>query len=404
MLGTGVPTVAAPALNDPTYGNTYKWKIFTAAKNILYTVANSNAVENSLMVKAQSVNLTTANNNADGVAKTFIVGTPVTYSLKDDVAANRTPTVNYGDRSKVQYTYSIAPGSKLPKGLALKSDGTIFGTPLEITHNANGQSSTMSVAILIHATGEGSGVSEGQPITYNVGRQLVTLRVNADPTATTPFTLPGKLLGRVDFNQNVNFKIDTATGGAESDLFDVYYYPVSLPEGLSLYMDGTVTGRFTGEDGFTATLIVEAKKFAMMDVTIDGVTYEAGEFTGESATGVFYINVGKSIDDIGAGQTPFIGENGNWWIGDTDTEVKAQGPAGQDGEDGKDGLTPFIGENGNWWIGETDTGIKAQGPKRGEPGPKGDKGDKGDQGEPGLQGPAGQDGQDGEDGQMGSRS
>ena len=46
MLGTGVPTVAAPALNDPTYGNTYKWKIFTAAKNILYTVANSNAVEN----------------------------------------------------------------------------------------------------------------------------------------------------------------------------------------------------------------------------------------------------------------------------------------------------------------------------------------------------------------------
>ena len=209
----------------------------------------------------------------------------------------------------------------------------------------------MSVAILIHATGEGSGVSEGQPITYNVGRQLVTLRVNADPTATTPFTLPGKLLGRVDFNQNVNFKIDTATGGAESDLFDVYYYPVSLPEGLSLYMDGTVTGRFTGEDGFTATLIVEAKKFAMMDVTIDGVTYEAGEFTGESATGVFYINVGKSIDDIGAGQTPFIGENGNWWIGDTDTEVKAQGPAGQDGEDGKDGLTPSIGENGNWWIG-----------------------------------------------------
>ncbi len=29
------------------------------------------------------------------------------------------------------------------------------------------------------------------------------------------------------------------------------------------------------------------------------------------------------------------------------------------GEDGKDGLTPFIGENGNWWIGEKDTGVKA---------------------------------------------
>lgn len=28
---------------------------------------------------------------------------------------------------------------------------------------------------------------------------------------------------------------------------------------------------------------------------------------------------------------------------------------------GEDGLTPFIGDNGNWWIGETDTGIKAAG-------------------------------------------
>ena len=29
------------------------------------------------------------------------------------------------------------------------------------------------------------------------------------------------------------------------------------------------------------------------------------------------------------------------------------------GTDGKDGITPHIGENGNWWIGETDTGVAA---------------------------------------------
>ena len=28
---------------------------------------------------------------------------------------------------------------------------------------------------------------------------------------------------------------------------------------------------------------------------------------------------------------------------------------------GDDGLTPFIGDNGNWWIGERDTGVKAKG-------------------------------------------
>ena len=28
-------------------------------------------------------------------------------------------------------------------------------------------------------------------------------------------------------------------------------------------------------------------------------------------------------------------------------------------ENGKDGVTPHIGDNGNWFIGDTDTGIKA---------------------------------------------
>lgn len=31
------------------------------------------------------------------------------------------------------------------------------------------------------------------------------------------------------------------------------------------------------------------------------------------------------------------------------------------GTDGKDGVTPFIGKNGNWWVGNTDLGISASG-------------------------------------------
>lgn len=81
------------------------------------------------------------------------------------------------------------------------------------------------------------------------------------------------------------------------------------------------------------------------------------------------------------GETPYIGENGNWWIGETDTGVNAEGDDGDDGDVpeigengnwwiggldtgitalGSDGKTPFIGENGNWWIGETDTGVLAR--------------------------------------------
>ena len=73
---------------------------------------------------------------------------------------------------------------------------------------------------------------------------------------------------------------------------------------------------------------------------------------------------------------------------------------GQDGRDGADGNTPFIGENGNWWIGTTDTGVKAAGVdgEKGDKGDIGEKGDKGDKGDPGEKGDKGDKGDAGQDG------
>ena len=39
------------------------------------------------------------------------------------------------------------------------------------------------------------------------------------------------------------------------------------------------------------------------------------------------------------GQTPYIGENGNWWIGDVDQGVPARGENGKDGANGDDGVS-----------------------------------------------------------------
>ena len=86
----------------------------------------------------------------------------------------------------------------------------------------------------------------------------------------------------------------------------------------------------------------------------NGNWWVGGTDTGVKAAG----DDGKPGKD---GETPYIGENGNWWIGFTDTKVKAAGTDGKNGEKGEDGETPYIGENGNWWIGETDTGVKAVG-------------------------------------------
>ena len=91
------------------------------------------------------------------------------------------------------------------------------------------------------------------------------------------------------------------------------------------------------------------------------------------------------------------GVDGKDGINGKDGAAGKDGTNGQNGRDGKDGKTPFIGENGNWWIGETDTAVKAAGVDgekgdKGDPGEKGDKGEKGDTGDKGDKGDPGQNG------------
>lgn len=80
---------------------------------------------------------------------------------------------------------------------------------------------------------------------------------------------------------------------------------------------------------------------------------------------------GKDGTDGTDGLTPYVGTNGNWWIGNEDTGIPAHG-RGDKGEDGVDGLTPYIGENGNWWLGNKDTGVPAN--YKGEDGKDGSDG------------------------------
>ena len=87
-----------------------------------------------------------------------------------------------------------------------------------------------------------------------------------------------------------------------------------------------------------------------------------------------------------AGITPHIGDNGNWWIGDTDTLKPARGEQGLQGVRGERGLQ---GERG------------AQG-ERGIQGLQGVAGAKGEKGDPGVQGLPGKDGAQGLPGAKGA--
>lgn len=95
------------------------------------------------------------------------------------------------------------------------------------------------------------------------------------------------------------------------------------------------------------------------------------------------------------GKAPYVGNNGNWFIGDKDTNIKARGEDGESayevwkkgveagtiqgdntkttlsdfllyikgekGDNGKDGVSPHIGQDGFWYIGTQKTNVKAQG-------------------------------------------
>lgn len=163
-----------------------------------------------------------------------------------------------------------------------------------------------------------------------------------------------------------------------------------------------------GASGITPTIDPTTKHW-MLGTVDTGVLAEATLPTINPTTKNWMINgVDTGIHAVGQdGLTPYIGGNGHWFVGATDTGVSASGafpvidattnhwfidgvdtgvsavgPAGKastiaidpttknwmiDGLDtgvssvGANGITPTIGTNGNWWIGTTDTGVNAQG-------------------------------------------
>lgn len=113
----------------------------------------------------------------------------------------------------------------------------------------------------------------------------------------------------------------------------------------------------------------------------------------------------KRVDDLDLkvesggsdGLTPNIGDNGNWWIGDTDTLKPSRGEQGLQGVRGERGLQGERGAQGERGI----QGLQGIQGIQGLPGAKGDTGERGAQGERGLQGLPGKDGAAGAKGENG---
>lgn len=131
----------------------------------------------------------------------------------------------------------------------------------------------------------------------------------------------------------------------------------------------------------------------------DGLTPTIGEngnwWIGDTDTGVkAAASDGRDGADGKDGVDGKDGANGKDGI---DGKDGVDGKDGTDGAQGAPGLTPTIGGNGNWWLGNTDTGVRAAG-TTGATGAAGATGATGATGAAGRNGTDGKDGKDGKDG------
>ena len=122
---------------------------------------------------------------------------------------------------------------------------------------------------------------------------------------------------------------------------------------------------WTPEDVAAINADVKAATDKIDNMTVDAESGDHSDAQISEVNGAKHIHFVLEKGDPGKdGDTPYVGSNGNWYVGDTNTGIKAQGSQGEPG------FTPYIGSNGNWFVDVYDTGVKAQG-AQGDPGTPG---------------------------------
>ena len=185
------------------------------------------------------------------------------------------------------------------------------------------------------------------------------------------------------------------------ELWDATKNAYVATEYTAIGKDGTKWWTYAYPIGITAALEKIMSKSNLPDADIgDYVLHtmsNAGivfEITGETADGSSWVVKEKCTLRGTDGTTPSIGENGNWYLGTTDTGKPSRGATGATGAKGEKGDPGDKGAKGD----KGDPGEKGE---PGATGPKGDPGEKGATGATGPQGPKGDTGATGPQGPKG---
>lgn len=136
-----------------------------------------------------------------------------------------------------------------------------------------------------------------------------------------------------------------------------------------IYIDNELDGTY--EIGFVGYTIENDEKTYQISTNLKAVKFNRGAGQIETQEGTLPT---PTEWEIYIAQMQEITNTINGLAEDLDAEVQdiiTQLENGDfDGADGQDGITPTIGQNGNWYLGDTDTGM----PSRGEDGRDGKDG------------------------------
>lgn len=153
-------------------------------------------------------------------------------------------------------------------------------------------------------------------------------------------------------------------------------HPISAITGL----ENALKGKQPAGDYLTADTLQAATDAALAQAKASGEFDGADGQHGENGSDGYSPTANVTQNENGATIT-VTDKNG------TTTATVTNGKDGADGNpgaDGKDGITPAIGENGNWYLGETDTGKPSRGAD-GATGATGATGQKGTDGKSAYQ-------------------
>ena len=129
----------------------------------------------------------------------------------------------------------------------------------------------------------------------------------------------------------------------------------------------------SGDTSTSATLPVWAQIEAMIG-SLDDLTTEAknnlvAAINEAAQSGGGSASIAMRVD---GGYIQYSTDNGETWV-NLIAKAELKGDKGADGKDGTNGITPHIGDNGNWYLGDTDTGKPSRG-AAGAPGAAGPAG------------------------------